>query len=338
MARRHDLAGRLGAATAVALVAAVWAPGGPPSVLGSTKPPTDASYYVEYGYNGASGQTLDSNSNAYRLGCAQGTADAASGQWSEVVLAFGAQNSADTGNVLPITNNSVSYANVEQYAENVAEGYYACTGSDTTTVLSLAMGTNNSVPSRVTSAYGAKWAAVVLAVANWTAGNNVHTQVSIRGGNDIEPAWSSQSEAISWANGYDGAAGAKLYVDFGSCDGCPVSATTGNGYTFGPCSGCSTWNQYGIWEVAWGEPLAMPAPEIYVPNQEDQWAAIADYGLKAKSNMVMFQGPLDEYPRDHNTYTAAQAWTAFTGALSGDFGGAVNQTPGYSLEIHGTSS
>ena len=97
-------------------------------------------------------------------------------------------------------------------------------------------------------------------------------------------------------------------------------------------SGCTTWYQYGVWEVAWGEPLAVPAPEIYVSPQQDQWAAISDYGLVAKTGVVWFQGPLDEYPRNHSTYTASQAWTAFWNALNNDFSGAVSQTPSYSLE------
>ena len=301
------------------------------------KPPTDSSFYVRYPYNG--GATPDTSSNAYHLGCNQGSFDASHGNAdSEVILDFGAQNSGNTGTYLTFTNTFVTYANIEHYAENFAYGYWVCTGGDTTSVLTLDMGTNNS-GACVTNACGTTWGNVVKTAYNWTTTGTysfVSSQVTIYGANDIEPAWSSQSNAIAWTNGYNGS-GPTFYVNFGSCDGCPTTATTGNGYTFTPCQGCSSWNQYGVWEVSWGEPLGLAMPEIYVNPQQTQWAAISYYGKIAKSSTVYYEGPLDEYNLDTSTYTASQAWTNFWNALQG-FGGAIAQTPFYSSEIHKTSS
>lgn len=303
------------------------------------KPPTDTSYYVKYPYNGTG--TPDISSNAYARGCSQGTFDTNhSNANSEVVLDFGAQNASNTGTYLPKTNTPATYANVEHYAETFAYGYWVCTGNtNTTSVLQLSLGTNNS-GSLVTSAGGSGWAGVVNDVVNWTSTGTysyLASQVYIVGGGDIEPAWSSQSAAIAWTDGYDGVITAPFYINFGSCDGCPNTAKTGNGYSFTPCSGCSSWDQYGVWNVAYGEPDALPLPEIYVSPQQTQWAAISDYGYIAHGSAVYFQGPLDEYPLATSTYTATQAWTNFWNALQG-FGGVTAQTPPYSSEINDANS
>jgi hypothetical protein len=311
-----------------------------PAAAAPTAPHAAWSWYVRYPYNKSS--PTDTSSNAYKLGCDQGTADANNGNRnSELFVDFGAQNSANTGNILPLTNTSVSYTNVEHYAESFAYGYWICTGSDLTSTLYLAMGTNNSIPDNVDSAHGSSWANVAKTVTQWTVNNTVASQVTIYGGDDIEPAYASQSRSVDWANGYNSVSSRPFYIDFGSCDGCPTSATTGNGYTFYPCSGCSAWNQYGVWKVSWGEPSALALPEIYGYPQQHQWSAISYYGKIAQSSSegeVRFEGPLDEYDLDSSTYTSAQAWTNFWNALNGDFSGAVAQTPGWASEVHKTSS
>lgn len=95
------------------------------------KPATDWSFYVRYPFNGVS--VYDVGSNAYGLGCSQGTYDSTHGNIdSEVILDFGAQTKADTGTFLPKTNTLVGYANDQSYTEAFAYGYYICTGADTT--------------------------------------------------------------------------------------------------------------------------------------------------------------------------------------------------------------
>lgn len=298
-------------------------------------PVTDASFYVLYPYNGTPG--IDTSSTAYGLGCNQGRYDAAhNNSNSELVLDFGAQNSSNNGTYLPKTNTPVSYSNVEYYAENFADAYYVCAGADTVSVLDLGIGTNNSVPSNVDYNHGSSWANVVGAVLSWATANSITSQVSIRGADDIEPAFAPQANSINWANGYNATYPAP-YVNYGSCDGCPTSASTGQGLTFYPCSGCSAWNQYGIWEVSWGENSALALPEIYVYNQQGQWAAIAYYGEIAQTGPVYYEGALDEYDLNTSTYTPNESWTNFWNALQG-YGGSVAQTPRFSSQIHDTAT
>ena len=303
-----------------------------------TKPPTDTTYYVQYPYNG--GTTPDTGSNGYAAGCAQGTFDSSHNNAdSLVVLDFGAQKSTNDGTYLPLSNTPVTYANDEHYAENFAYGYWVCTGSDTTSTLILGIATNN-IGSLVTSTGGSSWANVVNTVVNWTSTGTysyLASQVTIFGGADLEPAFKTQSATISWTDGYDGVITAPFYVNIGSCDACPTTATGGNGYSFNPGGNGGTWNQYGVWDISYGENDAMTAPEIYVSPQQNQWAAISDYGYIAHGGAVYYEGPLDEYPRDHSTYTSSQAWTNFWNALQG-FGGVTAQTPPFSLEITATSS
>lgn len=204
------------------------------------------------------------------------------------------------------------------------------------------MGTNSSNSAAVASAYGVAWAHQVTAVQTWLANTSVATQVVIRGADDIEPAWGPQANAINWTDGYQSAQTA-YYVDFGSCDGCASTATTGNGFSFVPCSTCNfTWNQYGVWKVSYGEPSALVMPEIYYTSQAYEWAAISDYGLIAHGPLwkVYFEGPLDEYDLATSTLTSAQAWTNFWNILNNNpyFSGAAAQTPPFSSQMHDTNS
>jgi hypothetical protein len=113
----------------------------------------------------------------------------------------------------------MSYAQDEAVVEPFGQGYYICTGSDTTSVVFIAMTTNNSLY-QVNSSGGQAWANATIAASNYV--------YQYYGGNDIELSWSSASAAMAWVNGYQGVPNAPLYVDVGSAGGCPDS-----GYSFG---------------------------------------------------------------------------------------------------------
>jgi len=111
-----------------------------------------------------------------------------------------------------------------------------------------------------------------------------------------------------------------------------------NGYSFVPCPGCQySWNQLGIWQVSYGLATALPLPEIYLSSWANQWAAISYYGVIAHQYKVVFDGPMDEHPRDTSTLTATAAWRKLRVALRG-FGGTINQTPPWRSEIQGTGT
>lgn len=106
------------------------------------QPPTDWSFYI----------TTPNTTTAYNWGCSQGNFDRTHGNVdSENILDFGAQDSAGTKLV---NGTYITKAQLEAVVEQWARGYYVCTDGDTTSTNYLAIGTNNSIPSVLTTGYG----------------------------------------------------------------------------------------------------------------------------------------------------------------------------------------
>ncbi|HLG77381.1 MAG TPA: hypothetical protein VKX46_13280 [Ktedonobacteraceae bacterium] len=269
----------------------LFAPNVHPAFAVQAKPPTDKSYYI----------TTTSTSSAYNLGCNQGTLDASFSPPvnSEVVLDFGGQNSSGTGTLL-INGTSITNAQIESVAEQFSSGYWNCTGNDSTSKVTLGIGTNNSYYD-VSSSGGNAWAQVISAVINSNKSSGYDAQVVIDGANDMEPDFGSASGTIAWAQGYANVFPAP-YINYGSADGCPSSSSAN-----GSCN--NGWNQYDVWYVSWGSPPAKPLPEIYYSVQAQQWTMISLYGAQSQNKVVRMQGPLDEYDLDSSTDTSAQAWS-----------------------------
>jgi hypothetical protein len=215
----------------------------------------------------------------------------------------------------------VSDSPIEALAYQFAEGYYDCTGpNDPTTVLTLAVGTNNSLD--VSQSYGNAWGQLVNAVASQTSGFS--SPVLVWGGSDLEPSWSSWPDVQAWITGF-AAANPPLYLNDGSADGCPRD-TDDNG-------GCNNgWDQYDVWYASWGAPLAAASPEIYYAADATEWALISEYGAVYQGgHAIEYEGPLDEYDLNSDTITSAQAWDDLANA-SNHYG--VPFDPPYSLEVH----
>jgi hypothetical protein len=279
-----------------------------PAQATPAKPLTDWSFYMQ----------STSTSTAYTLGCNQGSFDADhSDANSEVFLDFGGQITSPVVGTEYINGTDVSDATIESLSEQFAYGYYICTGTDTTSNLNLAIGTNNSLD--VGTSEGETWAGVVNTVSTWVADNA--GQVSVWGGSDIEPGFGSASAAIDWSNGFADKTSA-LYLNYGSADGCPPYGSCNNG-----------WDQYDVWYVSWGSTPATIAPQIYCSAQGSQWADLSLYGADDQSGAIFFQGPLDQYDLDMtDNYTSTGAWDDLVNDL--DANSATAQTPPYSLEIH----
>lgn len=259
-----------------------------------------------------------SSSTAYNQGCSQGTADAASPvQSSEVILDFGGQNSGNTGSIL-INGTSATYAQIATYAEQYALGYYVCTGSAVSAVLTLGIGTNNSAY-QLTTAGGATWGSSVVSVANsWVSTNGYGSQVTIGAANDMEPGWESSGPARTeaWVQGYASSNAGRL-IDYGSADGCPQTS-----YNNGAC--VNGWYQYDLWYISWGNPVSFALPEIYYSSLSKQWTMISRYGYYYQSaRLIYFDGPMTEYGTG-GTYTGSQAWNQFWTDLNGSSSTAVN--------------
>ncbi len=262
-------------------------------------PHTNYSFYVRN----------TSGSEIYQLGRNQGHADAAHNSNSLVFLDFGGQNNANNGTFLPKSNVPVSYSTIEYLAEQFAYGYYICTGADTTTLLTLAVGTNNSAYA-VNYGGGQGWGNVVSAVGSDVASFDSTGQVIVSGGNDIE-SWGSATGTLSWASGFAANAPSYFYLDYGSADGCPETISSSDA-----CSG--NWTQYDYWDVSWGNGVGEAGPEIYTrsPSQASEWALISGYGAHVYSDPIGFYTLLDEYDLATGTNNPTQAWTQMWDALT----------------------
>ena len=265
----------------------------------SSMPPTDWSYYV----------TKLDTSTAATLGCNQGKYDASHGNVdSTATLDFGGQNSGNTGTYLTFSDTSVSYSAIESYAKNFAYNYWICTGSDTTSYLTMSLGTNNSAY-YVNSTGGASWAAAVNNVISYM---NNYGQVTTWGANDMELDWAGYSATASWESGYAGHTSA-LYNDYGDAAGCPPYGSCDNG-----------WTQHDVYQVAWGDAPAEATPEIYYTSQGNEWVSVSN-----NQGRITFWAPWDEYDLDNSTLTAAGAWSALQCDGS--------QSCLYSMQIHKAS-
>src|SRR5437016_5660561 len=167
----------------VLLGSALMAQGTPMAFAVQAKPVTAWSYYVNSG----------STSTAYTLGCNQGKSDKTYHQNSAAFLDFGGQLSNGSGTLL-LNGSTMSNGQIEAVAEAMAHGYWMCTGSDTTTVFRIGIGTNNSYYD-VSYSGGQTWSNVVTAAENSIKISGYSSQAIMYGANDIEPSWSSASAA-----------------------------------------------------------------------------------------------------------------------------------------------
>jgi hypothetical protein len=272
--------------------------GSTPAFATQAMPRTATNYYI----------SSVSTTTAYNDGCSAGKRDALSpNQDSEVVLDFGGQNSAGTGTKL-INGTMVSWSQIQGVAEQFGAGYYTCTGSDTTSVVHLGLGTNNSYYN-VSSAGGQSWANnVVKPVISWVTTSGINRQVSPMAANDIEPSYSAVSSARAWEDGYASIDPA-LMLNYGSADGCPQTT-----YSNGSCN--NGWHQADLYYVSWYSPPAVPTPQIYYSSQSSQWTMISLYGYTYGGHgQVIYQGPLTQNGYN-STFSPSAAWNSFWTALN----------------------
>jgi hypothetical protein len=278
----------------------------------AAEPPDTWSWYVN----------TTNSSTLYTLGYNQGVADKASGRDSEVVLDFGGQNEANTDTYLSKTGVTFPYATTETLVEQFASGYYVGTGSDITTILSLAVGTCNCV--WVDQSLGSEWGRIVAALEGWVTTSGFGTQVHVEGADDIE-TWggATGTDAKSWEAGY--VQGTTLpYVDYGSLDGCPP---------YGACSGTG-WSQSVYWSLSWGDEPALALPEIYYDSQAQEWESLALYSYNSHGGDTMgFTGPLDDYDLNSGTNTPLEAWNDLENLLVA-CGSKCNSTMIYQDSMH----
>jgi hypothetical protein len=313
--------------------------GEPPTAHSSPPPPTSTiSYYVD----------ATTASDMYDLGFSlgQAVADGLQPQASLVVFEFGGQQYYSEWGALSVHRGVFnSDVGIEAYMESFGEGFYYGAGSDTNATVEISIATNNSLT--VSGDAGAQWAAVIDAVDNWLENNGPSSfpfisEVYASGGNDIEsgfcPGPTCPTDTRSWADSLAYSTLWGWYDYIGDASGCPP---------YGSCDSPYTIADYEYY--AWGNPAAVPLPQIYntLGAGAEQWERIAEWGHDNDPSRLpmIFDGPLTQAGACAQTHSCSgtdnspdTGWTQLWDALNTTYGGHtppsyLNQTPPYSTDI-----
>lgn len=263
------------------------------------KPATSPSYYID----------VANNSTALSNGCNQAGIERSAGTPSEVILDFGGM-AGPNGEQELFNGTIVPWNTVASYTEYYITGYEDCSP---TQVLILDLGTNTCLNGNSTVWSG--FAQTINNVVAWIVGAQI-TNVDLIGANDIE-TWQNvnecsnpmtASEDLAWYSTWS-ATTSDIYADYGSADGCPLNLS-------GTCS--DNFYQGTYYNLSWGYPQAIPAPEIYYNVNAEEWYYISVYG-QANNGPLYPEGPLDEYPLNTTTNTSSQAWSDLTNYLASKY-------------------
>jgi hypothetical protein len=253
--------------------------------------------------------------NMYQLGCNQGDRDAALGVGSLIILDFGGQNGSGT---ITVTGVGLSNLDIDNLTTSFARGYYVCTGADTTTVMTIVVGTNNSI--NVGSSWGTQWANQGVETQSAVNGDGYGSQVQVVTGSDIETFSKDglETPTRAWMDAYTATYGRLDTYDYGSVDGCNYTCTYG-------------WQPTDYYYLAWGAAPAYSIPQVYNVGQADGW-----YNVRASGGGFMgFSGTLSQAEAcvqegqpsecDGVNQGPDQAWETFVSVL--------NYQPQYSDDI-----
>lgn len=257
----------------------------------SASPSWTYSYYVS---------SLDLG-KPYTAGCNQGKLDLArAGTQSRVaILHFGdpARNSAGTYGVsLTFTNGAfASREQIKGIAVEFANGYWTCTGSDTTSSLEMALGVTNAGSEVANNAYqqGRAWTNFVNLVRG-SLGPNYSKQVTVTGATDMELGYNQSGDSISWVDGYQ-SLNYNYYYDYGDVAGCPISGRT-------PCypkqgNTGYYWPFDAVYQKLDGKDRAQAFPQNYneAGTTAKQLANMSRYRYNNTGTRIDFIGTLSQY-------------------------------------------
>lgn len=176
--------------------------------------------------------------------------------------------------------------------DNYARGYWQCTGIDTGSKVTIAIGVNSDFSITLqnsTYAHGAAWANMVIATDSLIKQHNYDSQVEIAGGSNMELDFDSPYNTINWVNGYDEVVDdpilgpSFLLYSIGDAAGCPP---------YGQCvTSQYSWTQEEVWYITYGCNSCYSIPMIYYPwTQAEQWQNLSQYSKQAHGYPILFQG------------------------------------------------
>lgn len=240
----------------------------------------------------------------YELGCEHGLRDqiASGDQDSVVVLDFSYPIcAADIGFGVALfeddpynhPTNPVPTQAVSSAVKSFAEGYYQCSGTDTTSNLVVGVGTNNKPTSCDTLerayGHGQNWGEMISCLNQWALAQRIVHQVQFYAASNIEVSWSKPDWARAWLDGLEQQQDV-LMLHFGDAAGCP--------YEEQPHWSCGPdWSVEDVWYVSWGASSALPLPLIYLTDgvHAKQWAYLSRYSVENHGYRIDFTGVFTQW-------------------------------------------
>ncbi|WP_156184999.1 hypothetical protein [Allosalinactinospora lopnorensis] len=168
-------------------------------------------------------------------------------------------------------------------ARSWAQGFTECRTDDAHAELALTVNNKSDGDTNGADA-GRQWADIVDDAA---AADN--SAVTITGGIDAEPSWSSPEWARNWVDAFTEATHRTLYAG-NSADGCPQHGSPAT-----PCS--NGWTLADVHYVSSGAASSIEAvPQIYRTDgtQARQWAAISAWGARNGQGTIRFAGAMSQ--------------------------------------------
>lgn len=223
---------------------------------------------------------------ARNLGCANGD------KTGRMTLYFGAPTSvAGTYGATMWGAADRTAGQVGAIVKEFARGYVFCRRSSAYTLF-IGVGTSNSSIDRRSEvwleAHGRTWASMVRSLRAWSD-TYYPGRVSIYGGWDAEPSWSTYNKAEHWMHGYNGRPGRVGVHVNNAADGCSTTS-----FANAACN--NGWNQYWMWRLSWMYDPALPMPQAYTTNgsMARQWHMIDLYGV-SRGDGLYFYGVMSQY-------------------------------------------
>lgn len=258
----------------------------------SAKPPTSISWYI----NARKRRESDAALYLWMFieGFEAGQSEVASGsQDSVAILDFGTP--AIRNGLAGAYGNTpfprfLSTTTIAEAVEQFALGFYGGTYSTNTAQMRIVVGVNN-YGSFVTNEHGEAWLLMVQAIGATLS--TYGDQVTVRGGSDMELAYSGPATTYDWVTGYSNAQAFPYFLyDFGDAQSCPQVDTTSN-----PGSCINGWSQDSVSYISWEAPLSYPFPEIYGQGGGNarQWQQLSLYSALESGGNMFILGPLTQH-------------------------------------------
>ncbi len=230
----------------------------------------------------------------YNLGYSRGQATSA-GQNVVIILDFGYPDydpaTGQYGATLLVDRTFHSTSDILYAVEGFLSGFYA--GSPAGAHLTLAIGVNNN-GAGVTGPHGAAWAQTVNGLNSWISiPPSYADKLAVWGAIDAELPWNNAQVTRAWVDGYQSTyAFGSFYLNFGSCDGCPVAMCPSPDHSVG-----YGWTCDDIWYVSYGATPAYPMPEIYLTSgiNAAQWYGMSLYAYSNHGARMNFRGSVTQW-------------------------------------------